>query len=73
LKYITLALAFTLAASTAFAQAPPTPNEQALGQKLMQEINYGISCSGSNIALQAEIKRLKDKYEPPKVDAEKKK
>lgn len=50
--------------------APPTPEAQALAQKLMAEINSNIQCTAAGITLQqrlvaaeAEVKRLKEKYE----------
>lgn len=50
-----------------------TPSEQALGTKLMQEIQGGLNCSASLIALQAElakaqarIKEFETKAETPK-------
>lgn len=61
---------------SAHAQAPgvpPTPEAQALAQKLMAEINANITCTAAGISLnqqlaatQAEIKRLKDKSESKK-------
>jgi len=57
----------------AFAQTPqqPSPEFEAIGAKLMQEINAGIQCNANAVAgrrelekLQAEIKALKAKYEP---------
>lgn len=54
---------------------PPTPEAQALAQKLMSEINANIQCTAAGISIQqrlnaaeAEIKTLKDKYEPAKSD-----
>lgn len=56
--------------------ADQPPEVQALGAKLMQEINANIQCNANAIAgkaeiekLQAEIKRLKIKYEPEKKNA----
>ncbi len=50
----------------------PTPEVQALGQKLMAEINANIQCTTAGISLQqqlvaaqAQIKALQDKYEKP--------
>lgn len=50
-----------------------TPSEQALGTKLMQEIQGGLNCSAGLIALQAElakaqarIKEIETKAEAPK-------
>ena len=55
-----------------FAQAqsapPPSPEVQAIGQKLMAEINASVSCTAQAITLkqqldmaQAELKALKDR------------
>lgn len=77
LRYLVL---MVLCATPAFAQqqAPSTPLDQALGQKLMTEINDGIQCRAGTIALQnslsslqmevakaqARVKELEAKYEP---------
>lgn len=71
-----LLFASLLIAAAASAQVPfvpPTPEAQALAQKLMAEINANIACTAAGISLnqqlvaaQAEIKRLKDKPEPKK-------
>lgn len=55
-------------------QPPPAPLEQALGRKLMVEINDGLQCQASLISLgsvqqdlakaQARIKELEAKLEP---------
>lgn len=49
----------------------PSPELEAVGAKLMQEINAGIQCNANGIVgrqelekLQAELKALKAKYEP---------
>jgi Skp family chaperone for outer membrane proteins len=68
-----------IAATSALAQQPSaaTPNERALGQKLFQEMQSGVTCSSNLIAAQEElakaqarIKELEAKMpvekEPPK-------
>lgn len=64
--------------SLSLGQTKPSPELEAIGQKLMQEINAGIQCNANAIAgrnelekLQAEVKSalaelaaLKAKYEP---------
>lgn len=62
-----------LTATSALAQAVGTPSEQAMGTKLMQEIQGGLNCSASLITAQAEltkaqarIKELEAKAEKPK-------
>lgn len=61
--------------SAAIAQTT-TPEIQAVGAKLMQEINANIQCNAQGIVarqeiekLQIEIAALKAKYEPEKKDA----
>ena len=56
---------------TAPAVAQQAPDSQALAAKLMEEINGGLQCRTALITgqqeqtkMQAEIKRLKEKYEP---------
>ena len=70
-----LALAFVLCASPALAQQP-APEMEAMGAKLMQEINAGIQCNANAVAgrreierLTAEVKALKEKYEPKKEES----
>lgn len=53
------------------AQQKPPPELEAMGGKLMQEINANIQCNANAIIgraelekLQAELKALKAKYEP---------
>lgn len=77
MKYLIAAL--LLLPTSAFAQVQPagnTPLEQALGAKLMQEINNGLQCSAAQVTLgqqlqaaQAKIAELQkqiDAKEPPK-------
>lgn len=47
-------LAVLLLASPGLAQQQ-TPSEQALGTKLLQEIQGGLSCSADLIAVRAEL------------------
>lgn len=47
--------------SIAFAQTTATPAEQALGAKLMREINEGLTCNASVNTLQAELVAAKAK------------
>lgn len=74
-------LLIALAVTVAHAQQPQpqqSPGEQALGQKLMQEIQSGVQCSMQSISLQrelatvqAEVKRLAEKYEAKKDEPKK--
>lgn len=52
-----------LSAALTYAQQPNN-EAQAIGQKLIAEINLNIQCNTSLLTLQQEVKRLKDKYEP---------
>lgn len=65
-------LAFLLSVSPAFAQQPPTPKEQALGARIMFEVNASVECNANlitlqreNEALQARIKALEPKKDQP--------
>lgn len=73
MKRTVLAFILSLVAAPVLAQQPPSPEMQAVGNKLMSEINAGLECSTMTITLRgqvdrlnAEVKRLKDKYEPAK-------
>lgn len=76
LKY---AVAILLFSAPAFAQQPQpsTPLEQALGAKLVAEINAGLQCSATQTVLQQQLqqatakvadleKQLAAAKEPPK-------
>lgn len=65
-----------LSSFPAWAQQP-SPSEEAIGAKLMLEINLGLQCNAALVddkrklaAAQARVKELEDKYEskkePPK-------
>lgn len=79
MRFVTCLIA-CLIASPAFAQAPqPSPEMMALQAKVMEEINSNISCKTQFIALQqkeaaltAQLKAMKDKYEPEKKPEAKK-
>lgn len=72
MRGITLLVGLSMLSLT-LAEAQPTapaPTEQALAMKLMAEINAGLQCSGTLVAmqqeqgrLQARIKALEEKYE----------
>jgi hypothetical protein len=74
---IKVAALLFLSTAPAFAQAPQppqhqaTPSEQALGQKLFQEIQSGIACSSNLFAVQADLvkaqARIKE-LETPSAD-----
>jgi hypothetical protein len=72
-------LVFLLSITPALAQQPQqSPAEQALGSKLMQEINAGLQCTQQLIGankqieqLQARIKELESNVQPsqlPKIE-----
>jgi hypothetical protein len=45
----------SLIATPCYAQQQQTPVEQAMGTKLIQEIQAGLTCSATLIATQAEL------------------
>lgn len=62
-----LSLPLWLTACAAFAD--DTPQVRALSQRLIGEFQNSVNCEARALALQDEIKALKDKYEPkPKKD-----
>jgi hypothetical protein len=58
LKLLTLLIS---TASAQPAQSPPSPQQQAIAQKLMDEINSGIQLRAELLAAQQQIKELQDK------------
>lgn len=64
-------IAFLLLTTAAYAQAPqiiqPAQVQQALGQKLMEEINSNIQLRAQLLQLQDELEKLK-KVDPPKEE-----
>lgn len=72
MKYLILAASLLLPVA-AHAQQSASPQEQALSLKLSSEINQGLQCSASLIALrqeldraQARVKELETKAQNPK-------
>lgn len=65
-------IVFLGVATPALAQQA-SPTEQALGAKLMKEINEGLTCNANVIALQAEIVKLQTRIREldPKPEAKK--
>lgn len=69
---IWLPIALLLAALPVSAQqAQPTAQVRALSDRILRELNDNVACSTANNELkdklasaEAEVKRLKDKYEP---------
>ena len=68
-----LIVIFLFSAVPAFAQNQPAPNEQALGAKLMQEIQGGLNCSASLIGVQAELVKAQARIKELEAKAEEKK
>lgn len=73
MKRVLIAALLAMPCHTAFAQQTVSPNEQALGAKLMLELQAGLSCSAEKITLQgdlvkaqARIKELESKVTEPK-------
>lgn len=52
-------------------QQLPSAAEQALGTKLMQEIQVGLNCSANSIALQADLAKANAKIKEFETKAEK--
>lgn len=74
MKYILIAAIFLPVSALAQQQAS-TPSEQAMGTKLLQEIQIGLNCSADLILLrselakeQARIKELEAKDKPKAED-----
>jgi hypothetical protein len=44
------------------AQQPPSFTEQAMGQKIMQEINNGLACSAKLIEVQKQLEDMQAKF-----------
>lgn len=57
----TALFAITVLSPAQAQQQQPSPSEQALGAKLMKEINDGLQCSATVVSAQAEIQRLQAK------------
>jgi hypothetical protein len=68
-----LIIGLSLLATTAALAQQQTPNEQALGTKLMQEIQGGLNCSASLITLQAELAKAQARVKELEAKAEEKK
>lgn len=74
---------FLLIATSALAQQPDpgqgkleiktTPGEQALGAKLMQEIQSGLNCSASLISVRAELEKAQARIKELEPKTEEKK
>lgn len=55
------------------AQSAPSPNEEALGKKLMSEIQSGVACSVEVITLQRRLAEMEAKLKAAEKPAESKK
>lgn len=59
MKYSIAFLAAAVSFNSASAQQQlSSPNEQALGQKVMQEIQLGLNCNAALITVQAELVKV---------------
>lgn len=67
---VILAAAALALASPALAQQAPTPSEQALGAKLMAEINAGLSCSADVIKIKADLAAAQARVKELETQAE---
>lgn len=69
-----IVLVCCLTAGPTFAQQQSSPNEQALGRKLFQEMQLGVSCSAELIAVKAELDKANARIKElePKAKSEKK-
>jgi hypothetical protein len=64
-------LAALLISTPALAQQkPPSAAEQALGAKLMQEIQSGLSCSAGLITAQADLVKANERIKALEVKSE---
>lgn len=54
-----LASLLLLNASANAQQPPPSPEVQAIGNRLLQEIQTGIQCSANAITLQQELEKAR--------------
>lgn len=79
MKFVLATVAIIAAITPTMAQsaAPQSASEQALGQKLMTEINGGLQCHADKISVdqalakaQARVAELEAKYEPKKPAAD---
>ena len=71
MKYLVAILMMLVFASEAQAQQQTSPTEQAIGNKLLQEINNGIACNANLLVVQkqladaqAKIKEIEPKAAP---------
>jgi hypothetical protein len=69
-RFIFLVCLFT---TPAVAQQQATPNEQAMGTKLMQEIQGGLNCNANLISVQAELAKAQARIKELETKPEEKK
>lgn len=60
-------------ATAAMAQQQPAASEQALGAKLMQEIQGGLNCSANLISVQADLAKAQARIKELEPKPEEKK
>lgn len=56
-----ICVVFVLVPTLAVAQQQPTPQVQALSNRIMQEMNLALACDAERIGLLAKVKELEDK------------
>lgn len=56
-----ICIAFVIFPSVVLAQQQPTPQVQALSNRIMQEMNTALACDAERIGLLAKVKELEDK------------
>lgn len=68
---IRFAILLSLLTTPALAQQPPTPEVQALLQRIQQEVQGSINCSIGVVTLQQENAKLKKEIEELKAKGDK--
>ncbi len=73
MRILLILVIVALSATSATAQQQtPSPAEQALGQKVMQEVQAAVSCSANLISVQADLAkanaRIKELEPKPEVE-----
>jgi hypothetical protein len=65
-----LACLLVIASPALAQQVEPSPNEEALGNKLLAEMRGGIQCNASLILLQRQVKDLQAQLDAAKKSTE---
>ncbi len=64
MKKLAIVLAMTMVSGMALAQQQPSTTEQALGQRVLNEINANIKCNADLLDLQRQLKAATATKEP---------